>query len=227
METDAHIGRRIAHYQVEAKLGGGGMGVVYKARDTKLDRLVALKFLPQHLSLDAEAKARFLHEAKAASALDHVNISYIHEIGETDEGHLFIAMAYYAGETLQDKIERRPLPLDEAVDYAVQMARGLASAHARGIVHRDVKPANVIAPHAGPQQAGHGTIKLLDFGLAKLTGGATITRTGAMLGTAAYMAPEQARGEAVDHRASKLLGTLNQSCPQRVWNHVSDHQIRP
>ena len=142
VETDPHglVGQRVAHYLIQEKLGGGGMGVVYKAHDTKLDRSVALKFLPPHLSLNDEAKARFTHEAKAASALDHVNICTIHDIGQTDDGRLFIAMAYYAGETLKAKIARGPLPLDEALDYVEQVAQGLERAHEAGIVHRDVKP---------------------------------------------------------------------------------------
>ncbi len=128
--SDPHglVGQTVSHYQIEEKLGGGGMGVVYKAHDTKLDRPVALKFLPPYLSADEEAKERFIHEAKAASALDHANIGYIHEIGETGDGRLFIAMAFYDGETLKAKIARDPLPIDEVLDYAVQMAEGLARA---------------------------------------------------------------------------------------------------
>ena len=194
------VGQSLAQYQVQDLLGGGGMGLVYKAEDSRLGRTVALKFLPPFLSQDPNAKQRFLKEAQAASALDHPNICTIFDVGETPEGQLYIAMAYYEGETLQRKIARGPLPVDVALDLASQMARGLARAHARGIVHRDVKPANAIATTPTPEQAGNGVVKLLDFGLAKLTGGATITRTGATLGTAAYMSPEQARGEAVDHR---------------------------
>ena len=120
--SDPHrlVGQTVSHYQILEKLGGGGMGVVYKALDTRLDRTVALKFLPPYLSADEEAKARFIHEAKAASSLDHPNIGYIHEIDETDDGRLFIAMAYYAGETLKKKIARGPLPVEEALDYAIE-----------------------------------------------------------------------------------------------------------
>ena len=168
------------------------MGVVYKALDTKLDRSVALKFLPPHLSMDEEAKARFIHEAKAASALDHVNIGYIHEIDETDDGQLFIAMAFYAGETLKKKITRGPLPIDEALDYAVQIAEGLGRAHEAGIIHRDIKPANVMVTERGQ-------VKIVDFGLAKVQD-VSLTKTGSTLGTVMYMSPEQTRGEAVDHR---------------------------
>ena len=190
-DTDRLIGRRIAQYRILEKLGGG-MGIVYKAHDTRLDRTVALKFLPPHLSADAEAKARFIHEAKAASSLDHSNIGYIHEIDETDDGHLFIAMAFYAGETLKAKIARGPLPLDEALGYAVQVAQGLERAHEAGIVHRDVKPANVMV-------TDRGRVKIVDFGLAKVAG-LDLTKTGTTLGTVAYMSPEQTHGAAVDHR---------------------------
>ena len=186
------IGQVVGHYRILEKLGGGGMGVVYKALDTKLDRSVALKFLPPHLSMDEEAKARFIHEAKAASALDHVNIGYIHEIDETDDGQLFIAMAFYAGETLKKKITRGPLPIDEALDYAVQIAEGLGRAHEAGIIHRDIKPANVMVTEEG-------LVKIVDFGLAKMAD-VSLTQTGTTLGTVAYMSPEQAQGEAVDQR---------------------------
>ncbi|MDX1548683.1 MAG: serine/threonine-protein kinase, partial [Rhodothermales bacterium] len=189
--------RDVGHYRIVERLGGGGMGVVYKARDTKLGRHVALKFLPPHLSSSDDAKHRFVHEAQSASALDHANIATIHEVGETDDGHLFIAMAYYEGETLKKKIERGPVPVHEALDYAAQVARGLAQAHAHGIVHRDIKPANVIVTEPAP--AGLRVAKILDFGLAKMAD-LPLTAPGTMLGTVAYMSPEQARGEAVDHR---------------------------
>jgi len=138
------IGKTILHYKILEKLGGGGMGVVYKAEDTKLDRFVALKFLPPHLGQSEEEKKRFSHEAKAASALDHPNICIIHEIGETDDGKLFIAMAYYEGETLKKKIEQGPLKMEETIDYGIQIAEGLAKAHEKKIIHRDIKPANVM-----------------------------------------------------------------------------------
>ena len=186
-------GRAISHYTILDKLGAGGMGVVYKARDTDLDRLVALKFLPPQLNAHAEAKQRFVHEAKAASALDHTNICTIYEIGETDDRQCFIAMAFYDGETLKQKIERGPLPLGAILDYTGQVAEGLSRAHEAGIVHRDVKPANVMV-------TGRGKIKLLDFGIAKMAD-VDLTKTGSTIGTAAYMSPEQARGLAVDHRS--------------------------
>jgi TolB-like protein len=169
------------------------MGVVYKAQDLKLDRAVALKFLPPDFTRDPEAKQRFVHEAKAASALDHPNICNVHDIGETDDGQIFIVMAYYNGETLKGKIERGPLKIDEAVGIAMQIAQGLAKAHEHDIVHRDIKPANVMVTLDG-------VAKVVDFGLAKLTGRTLLTKTGSTLGTAAYMSPEQARGEPADQR---------------------------
>ncbi|MCZ6776085.1 MAG: serine/threonine-protein kinase [Ignavibacteria bacterium] len=140
------IGKTISHYKILEKLGEGGMGVVYKAEDTKLDRFVALKFLPQHLSTGGDAKKRFIHEAKAASALDHPNICTIYEIDETEDGQMFIAMAYYEGETLKEKIEsrREGLAIDEAVNLTMQIGQGLLRANAKDIVHRDIKPANIM-----------------------------------------------------------------------------------
>jgi serine/threonine-protein kinase len=187
------LGKTISHYKILEKLGQGGMGVVYKAEDTKLKRTVALKFLPSELTRDADAKARFIQEAQAAGALDHPDICTIHEIDETEDGRLFIAMALYEGETLKKKIERGPLDIDEAVEIAMQVARGLGRAHEAGIVHRDIKPANIIITKDG-------VAKILDFGLAKLAGQTKLTKAGSMLGTVAYMSPEQARGDAVDHR---------------------------
>ncbi len=187
------IGKVVSHYRILEKLGEGGMGVVYKAEDTRLKRPVALKFLPQALITDLEAKERFTHEAQAASALDHPNICNIYEINESDDGQLFIAMACYDGETLKKKIERGPLPVGEAVEIATQVAQGLAKAHEAGIVHRDIKPANIIVTKDG-------IAKILDFGLAKLSGRTLLTKTGTTMGTAAYMSPEQARSEAVDAR---------------------------
>ncbi len=202
------IGKSISHYKILEKLGEGGMGVVYKAQDLKLDRLVALKFLPPHLASDEQDKERFIHEAKAASSLDHPNICTVYEIGETPDGQLFIAMAYYKGETLQQKIRpplhpplprgetggsRSPLPLDDAITYAIQTAEGLQAAHKKGITHRDIKSSNVMV-------TAEEQIKIMDFGLAKTTGATMVTKTGATVGTVPYMSPEQARGEKVDHR---------------------------
>jgi serine/threonine protein kinase/tetratricopeptide (TPR) repeat protein len=187
------IGKTISHYRILEKLGEGGMGVVYKAEDLKLKRIVALKFLPSELTRDSEAKERFIQEAQAASALDHPNICNVHEIGETEDEQIFIAMACYEGETLKDKIKCGPVDLDEAIRVAIQVSEGLAKAHARGIVHRDIKPANIIV-------TDDGVAKILDFGLAKLAGQVRLTRTSSTLGTVAYMSPEQARGDEVDSR---------------------------
>lgn len=182
------LGQTVSHYRIVEKLGEGGMGVVYKARDLRLDRFVALKFLAPQLGTSDEDKQRFVREAKAASALDHPNICTIHEIDESALGQLYIVMAHYDGETLDQKIARGPLALDEAIAIAEQLGRALARAHGEGIVHRDVKPGNVIV-------LGDGTVKLLDFGLAKLRGGSRLTAKGATAGTLAYMAPEELEGE--------------------------------
>jgi serine/threonine protein kinase len=188
------IGQTISHYKILEKLGGGGMGVVYKAQDLKLDRHVALKFLPPEMTRDPEAKERFIHEAKAASALDHNNICTIHEIGETDDGQMFIVMASYEGGTLKSRIGNGKLRIEEASDLAIQIAQGLAEAHQHGIVHRDVKPANILITKSG-------VAKIVDFGLAKLSGASKLTKTGSTLGTVAYMSPEQLQGGNVDARA--------------------------
>ena len=138
------VGQTVSHYTILEHLGSGGMGVVYKAQDLKLDRTVALKFLPHDLTRDPEAKQRFVHEAKAASALQHNNICTVHDIDETPDGQLFIVMDFYEGETLKKKIEHGPLTIHDAVDVAIQVAQGLARAHEHGIVHRDIKPANIM-----------------------------------------------------------------------------------
>jgi eukaryotic-like serine/threonine-protein kinase len=187
-------GRAISHFRIGEPLGSGGMGVVYEAEDTQLGRSVALKFLAPELVRDPAAKARFLLEARAASALDHANLCTILEAGESEDGLLFLAMPRYDGESLERRILRGPLPVEEAVDIAVQTARGLAKAHAHGIVHRDVKPGNLFVTRDG-------VVKILDFGIAKLTGETGPTRLGTLLGTPFYMAPEQTRGEPVDARA--------------------------
>ncbi len=188
------IGRTIDHYQITHELGAGGMGVVYKAIDLSLDRTVALKFIPPESTRDPETRARFVHEAKAASALDHPNVCTVYEIGETEEGQMFLAMAFYQGETLKDRIGLGPLPLPAALDIAMQVGRGLEVAHAQGIAHRDIKPANIFVTDSG-------LVKILDFGLAKLAGQTRLTRTGTTLGTAWYFSPEQAQGTAADHRS--------------------------
>jgi len=180
-------------YKVIEVLGKGGMGIVYKAEDTKLKRNVALKFLPPELILNEEAKERFVLEAQAAAALSHPNICTIHEIDE-EEGTSFIAMEYVKGQSLKDRIGQGPLGADEALDITIQMAEGLEEAHKKGIIHRDIKSANIMVTEKG--QA-----KVMDFGLAKVKGGTLLTREGTTLGTVAYMSPEQARGIEVDHRS--------------------------
>ncbi len=187
------IGRTMGDYRVLEHLGGGGMGVVYKAEKVRGGRLVALKFLPPAAGGEERAQQRFRREARVASSLQHPNICTVYDINETKAGLVFIAMACYEGETLRKKIARGPLPLATALRYAVQVADGLAHAHAQGVIHRDIKPTNVMVTKADE-------VKILDFGLAKLIGSAQLTRPGARLGTVAYMAPEQARGEHVDHR---------------------------
>jgi serine/threonine protein kinase/tetratricopeptide (TPR) repeat protein len=186
-------GELISHYRIIEAVGQGGMGVVYKAEDTKLKRTVALKFLPPELTRDAEAKERLIHEAQAASSLQHNNICAVHDIDETPEGQLFIVMDFYEGETLKERIRRGPLKIDDAIDIAIRVAGGLVKAHQNGIIHRDIKPANVMI-------TTDGVAKILDFGLAKLSGRSMLTRTGSTLGTAAYMSPEQARGDPADRR---------------------------
>jgi serine/threonine protein kinase len=189
----------ISHYKIIKKIGSGGMGIVYKAEDTKLKRTVALKFLPPEFTRDGEAKKRFIHEARASATLDHPNICTVHEIGETDDGQMFMAMGYYEGQTIKDKIERRgevtsPLPINDAIDMAIQIAEGLHEAHEKKIIHRDIKSANIILTDKS-------VAKILDFGLAKLKGKTKLTKDGTTLGTVDYMSPEQAAGENVDHRS--------------------------
>ncbi len=194
--------RTVSHFEILESVGSGGMGVVYKARDTHLDRLVTLKFLRSDLVTDEAAKARFIQEAKAASALDHANICTIHDIAETDDGQLYIEMAYYAGETLKERLARGRPSVEESVEIGRQLAAGLERAHEAGIVHRDLKPANVMITERGE-------VKILDFGIAKLEGGADLTQTGLLVGTVTYMSPEQASGAPVDHRTDVwALGVL-------------------
>ena len=187
-------GCRIGYYEILEPVGGGAMGEVYKARDLRLGRVVALKFLSADLTRDPSARRRFLREAEAVAQLDHPNVATIYETGETEGGRTFLALAFYEGESLQKKLEQGPLALHEALGIARQIARGLAAAHHRQIVHRDIKPANVMV-------LPHGRVKLLDFGLAKVAGATTLTRLGASPGTPAYKSPEQTRGEKVDPRS--------------------------
>ena len=179
-------------YEIIEELGRGGMGIVYKAKDIKLQRTVALKFLPFEWTYDPQAKERFVREAQAAAALDHPNICTVHEIDEA-EGRMFISMAFVEGKSLKTRIEQGPLKLEEALGIGLQVAEGLTEAHKKGIVHRDIKSANIMVTEKG--QA-----KIMDFGLARVRGGALLTKEGTTMGTIAYMSPEQARGEEVDHR---------------------------
>jgi predicted ATPase/class 3 adenylate cyclase len=185
-------GRVISHYVILDVLGAGGMGIVYRARDEQLHRLSALKFLPPYREADGPAKRRFMAEARAVAALDHPNVCTIYEIGETPEGQLYIAMPLYEGETLQARLGRGPLSIDRAIGIARDIAAGLGAAHQHGIIHRDVKPSNVMLL---PDER----LKILDFGVAKVQG-LTLTATGHPIGTVAYMSPEQIAGEGFDHR---------------------------
>jgi len=186
------IGKSILHYNIIEKLGEGGMGVVYKADDTKLDRTVAIKFLPRSVAANPEERKRFVIEAKAAAALNHPNIATIHAIEESDD-EMFIVMEYIEGQELKDIIKSEIPNPKSAIDYATRIAEGLQAAHEKGIIHRDIKSSNIMI-------TSKGQVKIMDFGLAKVRGGAQVTKVGTTIGTAAYMSPEQARSEQVDQR---------------------------
>jgi len=186
------IGKTISHYKILGKLGEGGMGVVYKAEDTKLKRIVALKFLPPEFTRDKDAKERFFVEAQAAAALSHSNIVTVHEVDEY-ENQIYIATEYIEGQNLKDKIESGPLQIEESLKIAIQIAEGLQEAHEKGIVHRDIKGANIMVTEKNQ-------VKIMDFGLAKLKGKSKLTKAGTTVGTASYMSPEQSMGKKVDHR---------------------------
>jgi len=174
------IGKTLSHYKIVSELGRGGMGIVYKAEDTNLDRIVAIKILPPQIVTTDEDQARFKREARAAAALNHPNIATVHDLGETEDGQTFIVMEHVGGLSLSEKLNQGPLEIETAVTLASQIAEGLSIAHQSGIVHRDVKPSNMMLTEDG-------RIKILDFGLAKLTGGIDITKAGSTIGTAAYM----------------------------------------
>ncbi len=191
------IGNTISHYKILEKLGEGGMGVVYKALDLKLDRPVAIKFLPPHLSTSQENKARFIQEARATAALNHPNILNVYEIDEQDGG-MFFVMEYLEGRTLRSHISSLKsstgIPYTQAIEWATQIANGLQAAHQKNVVHRDIKPENIMVTN-------NGQLKIMDFGIAKLKSGSGLTKTGTSLGTLSYMSPEQAQGMPADHRS--------------------------
>src|SRR5207244_5021427 len=205
MKESPTINTNISHYRILSKIGAGGMGEVYLAQDTKLDRKVAIKFLPERLVADEQARKRLVREARAAAKLDHPNICSIYEVGE-DDGRSFIVMQYVEGETLDFRIKRKPLDLSESLSIATQVADALAEAHAHGIIHRDIKPSNIII-------APRGQAKVMDFGLAKASLGGVeteaetqslLTAPGVGLGTVPYMSPEQGRGEKSDARTDSF-----------------------
>jgi len=184
-------GSSVGPYQIKDQIGVGGMGVVYQALDTRLHRQIALKFLPPHVNNET-SRERFMAEARAASQIDHPNICTVHDIGETDDGQMYIAMPYYRGETVSRRVSRGPVPVMEALDIILQVGDGLAAAHGQNIVHRDIKPANIML-------TSDGGVKILDFGVAKVEN-VHLTSTGMSIGTLAYMSPEQLRGDPVDGR---------------------------
>jgi eukaryotic-like serine/threonine-protein kinase len=224
--------QKVSHYEILDRIGGGGMGVVFKAQDLKLNRLVAVKFLPPALTDDPQVRERFLREARLASSLDHPNICTIYEIGESEDRQLFLAMAYYEGETLAQKIRSGPLPAESALEFTRQLLSGLARAHESGIIHRDIKPANLLITRRNE-------LKILDFGLAKLLEETAITRPGGLVGTVAYMAPEQTSGLALDHRCdiwsagTVLYEMLVGECPfrgptaQAIFRAIAQEELKP
>ncbi len=205
MNKELEANTTLSHYRIVSKIGAGGMGEVYRARDTKLDREVAIKVLPANFATDADRLKRFEQEARATSALNHPNILTIHHVG-THEGAPYIVSELLEGETLRERMAGVALPQRKSIDYALQIAKGLAAAHEKGIVHRDIKPDNLFVTNDG-------RIKILDFGIAKLTGSSDGTQSqtevptrkvntdpGTVMGTVGYMSPEQLKGQPIDHR---------------------------
>src|SRR5512136_2994196 len=185
-------GTMVSHYRIIEKIGAGGMGDVYLAEDTELNRQVALKFLPLHLCQDAECRARFKREAQAAAKLDHPNIVSVFEVGEF-QGRPFFSMQHVEGHSLKEVIAGKTMPLDRVIEIGIQICDGLQAAHEQGITHRDIKPSNILID-------SHGRARIVDFGLASVLGSEQLTKTGSTLGTIGYMSPEQVKGERVDHR---------------------------
>ncbi|MEA2031566.1 MAG: serine/threonine-protein kinase [candidate division Zixibacteria bacterium] len=186
-------GVEVSHYKIIEKIGAGGMGEVYLALDTKLNRKVALKFLPPHLYQDEDCRKRFTREAQAAAGLDHPNIAAIHEVGEF-QGRPFYAMQVVEGQSLREVIAGKDLPIDRILEIGIQVCEGLQAAHDKGIIHRDIKPSNILLDQ-------HGRVRIVDFGLAAIRGSEHLTKTGSTLGTIGYMSPEQVQGKAADHRS--------------------------
>ena len=198
------VDEQVGEYKILGTAGVGGMGIVYKALDLKLNRTVALKFLPNELNVASKDKERFLQEARTASALDHSNIGVIHGLEQTADGQTFIVMAYYEGLTLAEKIRRGPLPPKEAVEIMVQLVHGLSEAHEHSIIHRDIKPSNVILTRQN-------VAKIVDFGLARVASNAATTLTAGPVGTLAYMSPEQIRNEPLDRRTDIWVHAKSES----------------
>ncbi|MEW6511106.1 MAG: serine/threonine-protein kinase, partial [Bacteroidota bacterium] len=187
------VGRTVSHYKILEQLGGGAMGVVYKARQLKPDRLVALKFLPPRLTRNPDARKRFIQEVRTASALQHSNIGLVYDVEETDDGQLYVAMEFYSGDTLKKRLTRGPVPLATALEVALQTARGLARAHRRGLIHRDIRPSNIFV-------TSDGTVKIVDFGLAMLAAESRTRSVTALASAPDYMSPEQVGKGTVDSR---------------------------
>ncbi|MHC4628059.1 MAG: serine/threonine-protein kinase, partial [Planctomycetota bacterium] len=196
-KTQSHIvltkGTMVSHYRIVEKIGAGGMGEVYLAEDTQLDRKVALKFLPPHLCQDEDCRARFKREAQAAAKLSHPNIISVYEVSE-HQGRPFFAMEHVEGQSLRDQAKAKGLEVARVIDLAIQICDGLSAAHEKGVVHRDIKPSNIVID-------AYGRPKILDFGLAAIKGGEHLTRTGSTLGTVRYMSPEQVMGRELDRRS--------------------------